>query len=160
MAQKAPKAVPEGMNTITAYLWFNGNCREAVSFYEKIFNAKLIGKIVPGPDGKSVMHAAIRMGDSNLMMSDVFRQQWAQGPENGTTASLFVYVDDCDYYYNKAVGAGCEVLEEMMDTFWGDRMGKIKDPFGHCWVFASYKWIFTEEEMRKNQEEWEKKLNK
>ena len=65
---------------------------------------------------------------------------------------------NCDAFYNQAVNAGCEVLEPMMDAFWGDRNGKVKDPFGHCWSIASHKWIFTEEEMQERMQEWLKSL--
>ena len=54
--------------------------------------------------------------------------------------------------------AGCEVVDEMMDAFWGDRMGMVKDPFGHCWAIASHKWVLTEEEMQKGMEDWLKSL--
>jgi uncharacterized glyoxalase superfamily protein PhnB len=92
------------------------------------------------------------------MMADAQPGRWEQGPTDSTTMSIFLYVEDCDAVYNRAVAAGCEVIEEMMDAFWGDRMGTVKDPFGHCWSLATYKWVYTEEEMKKNQEEWLKSI--
>ena len=154
MAEKAPKPVPDGMNIATAHLWFNGNCGEAIELYKKILEAEFAFPPMPWPDGKGVMHAMMRIGDTNIMMADAWPGRWEKGPTDGTTMSFFLYVEDCDASYNRAIEAGCEVVEEMMDAFWGDRMGKVKDPFGHCWSFATYKWVYTEEEMQKNQEEW------
>lgn len=152
--KKALKPVPEGMHNITPELWFNGNCAEAIDFYKKAFNAQLAGEVHYSPDGKSVMHAMLRIGDSNIMMADAWPGGWEKGPVDGATAALFLYVEDCDALYNQALGAGCEMMYEMMDAFWGDRMGKVKDPFGHCWSIATAKWEMTPEEIQKGQDEW------
>lgn len=154
MPTRSTKPVPEGMNTITTELWYNGNCREAIDFYQKSFNAELMGDISFGPDGKSVMHAMLKIGDSNFMMADAWPGAWEKGPVDHTTAGIFLYVEDCDSVYDKALNSGCTVMIEMMDAFWGDRMGKVKDPFGHTWSIASNKWIMTPEEINKGQEEW------
>jgi uncharacterized glyoxalase superfamily protein PhnB len=154
MQIKASKPVPDGMRTLTTQLFYNGNCNEAIEFYQKAFNAALVGPVAFGPDGKSVMHAMIRIGDTNLMMSDAFPGSFGSGPDNRVNASLFMYVDDCDAVYKQAVAAGCEVIHEMMDAFWGDRMGNVKDPYGHYWGIASYKWVLTPEEIAKAQQEW------
>lgn len=158
MPEKAPQPIPEGMHTITVHLWFNGNCKEAIDFYQKVFGAELAAPPVPGVDGKGIMHAMLKLGDSNIMMADAWPGHWEQGPKDSASASMWCYVEDCDALFNRAVEAGCEVLEEMMDAFWGDRNGKIKDPFGHCWSFASHKWILTEEEMQERMQEWLKSL--
>lgn len=157
--KKALRPVPEGMNTVTTELWFNGNCNEAVNFYKKAFNAAVAGDIAYGPDGKSVMHAMIRIGDSNIMMADAWPGGWEKGPIDGITAGIFLYVDDCDALYHQSVNAGCKVMSEMMDAFWGDRMGKVKDPYGHSWGIASCKWEMTPEEIQKGQEEWLKSMS-
>jgi PhnB protein len=160
MPQKAPKPVPDGMHTITVHLWFNGNCNQAVEFYQKAFGAKLAAPPVPTPDGKGIMHAMLKLGDSNIMMADTWPGNWEQGPKQGSSASMWLYVEDCDALYNQAVKAGCEVVEEMMDAFWGDRNGKVKDPFGHCWSIASHKWVLTPEEMQERMDEWLKSINR
>jgi PhnB protein len=158
MPTKALKPVPEGMNTITTELYYNGNCLQAIEFYKKAFGATTIGEIAKGPDGKSVMHAMLKIGDSNIMLADAWPGNWETGPKNTATAGLFLYVEDCDKLYNQAVKAGCIVVNEMMDAFWGDRMGKVKDPFGHCWSIASLKWILTPEEISKGMDEWMKSV--
>ena len=160
MAQPAPKPVPEGVNTLTTHLWFNGNCAEAVEFYQKAFGAELIAPVVPGPEGKGVMHAMLKLGNSHVMMADAWPGSWEIGPDGSATASLFVYVDNCDKLFARATGAGCDVTMPLDDMFWGDRMGKVKDPFGHCWFIATHKWVYTPEEMQRGQEEWLKSLKK
>ena len=158
MSKKADKPIPEGMNTATVQLWFNGNCIQAVDFYKRAFNAKQIGEIAKGPDGNTVMHAMIKIGDSNIMLADVWPGRYESGPKGTATASIYLYVEDCDKLYNQAKKAGCEVVDEMMDAFWGDRTGTVKDPYGHCWSIATLKWMFTPEEMAKGQEDWMKSM--
>lgn len=154
MAEKAKRAVPEGMSTITMHLWFSGNCSKAIEFYKRTFDAQLPGPAVQWPNSDLIMHAMLKIGDSNIMMADAHPSAYEQGPGDRATAGLFCYVENCDLYYDRAVDAGCEVLEEMMDAFWGDRLGKIKDPFGHTWAFATHKWIYSPEEMQQKQQEW------
>jgi uncharacterized glyoxalase superfamily protein PhnB len=153
MAQKATSAIPQGMHTITPSLWFNGNCRKAIDFYQKTFQAELIGQIFPTPDGTGVWHAMMKIGNSTIMMADAQTGGWERGPEKNTTMSLWLYVDDCDLLFNNSVKNGCEIKIPLMDAFWGDRMGQVKDQFGHCWTIATYKWIYTPEEMQQKQEE-------
>ena len=158
MPEKAAKPVPDGMHTVTTHLYFDGNCREAIDFYQKALGAESMVPPVPTPDGTGIMHAMMRLGDSHIMMADAWPGRWEKGPKEGPTASLFLYVEDCDAFYSRAIDAGCEVVDEMMDTFWGDRMGMVKDPFGHSWAIASHKWLLTEEEMQKGMEDWLKSL--
>lgn len=159
MPEKATRQVPEGMHTVTVNLWFNGNCNEAIEFYQKAFGAELAAPPIPSPDGKGIMHAMLKLGDSNIMMADARPEQWEHGPEKTSTASLFCYVEDCDSLFNRAVEEGCEVLEPMMDAFWGDRYGKVKDTYGHCWGFASHKWVLSEEELQERMQEWLKSIS-
>ncbi|UCH66584.1 MAG: glyoxalase/bleomycin resistance/extradiol dioxygenase family protein [Ignavibacterium sp.] len=139
MPKNAPKPIPEGLNTVTSHLWFNGNCKEAIEFYKKALGAEARLPAVESPDGKSILHAMLKLGYSNIMMADAWPGQWEQGPKDSATTGMMVYVVDCDALYNRAIDAGCEVVDEMMDAFWGERMGKVKDPFGHCWAIATHK---------------------
>jgi uncharacterized glyoxalase superfamily protein PhnB len=158
MPVKAPKPVPEGMNTLTVQLVYKDNCREAIDFYKKAFNASVIGNIAYAPDGVKVMHAMIKIGDTNLMMADTFSDSTNH---NGQPlfASMFMYVENCDASFSQAVKAGCTVIHELTDSFRGDRLGKLKDPFGHHWTIASYKWQLTPEELAKGQEEWMRSMS-
>ena len=154
MSTKAQKPVPEGMNTVTTQLFFSGNCKQAIEFYKKAFNATLVGNVAYGPDGKSVIHAMMKFGDTNIMLSDSMPGSKESGPKDFVTASLWMYVDDCDAIYKQALSSGCTVYHEMMDAFWGDRAGDVRDPYGHVWGIASQKYILTPEELAKGQEEW------
>lgn len=154
MAKKASKPIPEGMNTVTTYLAFSGNCRSAIEYYQNVFDAKLAVEPVEYPESPKIMHAMLRIGDTHIMMSDVPDGEWEQGPVDSATAGFWVYVEDCDLLYNKLVESKAEVLIPIMDSFWGDRMGKVKDPFGHCWMIASFEWELTPEEIAEGRDEW------
>ncbi len=156
MPTRALKPVPDGMNTVTTHLFYNGNCRQAIEFYKKAFNATLVGNIADSPDG-SVMHAMIRIGDTNIMMADATPGSFG-APSGPVSAYLMMYTDQCDAIYNQAVSSGCSVIYEMMDAFWGDRLGTIRDPYGHCWSIASHTWDLTPQEIAKGQEEWLKSM--
>lgn len=154
MAKKAEKPVPEGMHTVTVHLWFNGNCRKAVEFYQKALGMEVAEPPVSTPDGSGILHIMMQLGDSRIMMADSWPGAYEQGPKESATAGLYLYVEDCDTLYNRAVEAGCEVTQPIMDTFWGDRNGQVKDPFGHVWSIASRTLILTPEEIEKRQKEW------
>jgi PhnB protein len=150
MPQKATKPIPDGINTVTPYLVFTGNCSEAIDFYQKALGAKLVYAADKSPDGK-VMHATLKIGDSNIMLSDT----WQKGDGlSGLKSNLWLYVDDADVFYNRAVKAGCEVVMKMADAFWGDRLGEVRDPFGHTWNFATRKWVLTPEEVKDAEAKW------
>ena len=160
MPRPAPRPVPEGMNTLTTQLWFDGKCAQAIEFYQKAFGAELAGPVAYGPDGKAVMHAMVKIGNSHVMMADAWPGAWEQAPKGSATAGLFVYVDNCDRLFDRATQAGCEIIFATADMFWGDRMGKVKDPYGHCWAIATHKWEMTSEEMKQGQAEWLKSMKR
>jgi PhnB protein len=151
MPIKAPNAVPEGMNTITPHLWFNGNCKDAIDFYQRAFGAELMCPPAMDSEDKNVMHVMMRMGNSPIMMADAWPNGAESGPKGYGTVGMWLYVEDCDALFDRAVKAGCEVIMPMMDAFWGDRMGKVMDKFGHSWAIATHKWIMTQEEMSHSQ---------
>lgn len=155
MPTTAPSPIPEGMHSLTPHLWFNGNCKEAVSFYQKAFGAELLAPVSYDSKSQWVCHAMLRIGDSNLMMADAQPNSMEKGPEGFACVGMWLYVKDCDAVFAKACAAGCEVVMPMMDAFWGDRMGKVKDPFGHCWAIASHKLVMSKEEMNQGMKEWE-----
>jgi uncharacterized glyoxalase superfamily protein PhnB len=143
------KAVPEGFNTVSSSL-IVPNCVEALEFYKKAFGAEIIARM-PGPDGKSTMHAEMRLGNSTVMLSDENPQWGTKSAKTlgGTPVTLHLYVDDADSIYKRAVAAGCTVTMPIMDAFWGDRYGKVKDPFGHEWGIGTHKEDLSPEEMDK-----------
>jgi PhnB protein len=147
------RPVPAGYHTVTAYLTVNDGAR-AIEFYERAFGARETERM-PGPGGK-IMHAEFRIGDSIVMLSDEFPgMSTCKAPTSlgGTTTSLFLYVPDADAAFKRAVAAGCKVLMPLTDMFWGDRFGKLEDPFGNQWSLATHKEDVSPAEMKRRAEE-------
>ena len=134
----AVKRVPEGYHRVTPHLVVR-NAAAAIEFYKKAFGAVEIMRS-PGPDGKSIMHAELQIGDSRVFLNDEFPDMGALSPLafKGTSITLHLYVEDADKQFRQAVDAGAEVLMPLADQFWGDRYGIVKDPFGHQWSIGSH----------------------
>lgn len=147
------KAVPDGFNTVSAYLVVP-DANKAMDFYEKAFGAKR-GAVMNGPDG-GVMHAEMQIGNSTVMLTQE-NPAWEQksaATYGGSPVSMHMYVDDADALFNQAVEAGCSVTFPMSDVFWGDRYGKVTDVFGLSWGIATHKEDLSEEEMGKRAAEY------
>jgi PhnB protein len=154
---KARQAVPEGFHTVTPQLTLD-NAAQAIDWYKKALGADEISRAV-GPDGK-IMHAELRIGNSKIMVNDAL--MGAKGPHayGGSPASLWLYVEDCDALFNRAVAAGAKTqpgpMGKMSDQFWGDRAGQIVDPAGYLWTIATHKEDLTKQEMEQRQTEFMK----
>jgi PhnB protein len=133
----ATKPIPEGYNTLTPYLAVD-DAAQAMEYYRKAFGAKERMRM-DAPDGK-IAHAELEIGDSLVMLSDPFPQATTRPPKElgGTSASVFMYVEDVDATVKQAVDAGATITMEVADQFWGDRFGSIQDPFGHSWSIATH----------------------
>lgn len=131
-------AVPAGHHTVTPHLVLR-NATAAIDFYKKAFGAVEIMRM-PGPDGRSIGHAEIMIGDSFVYLADEWPGMSLAAPEKfgGTTVSIHLYVKDADALFNQALAAGASVAMPMMNMFWGDRFGKLTDPFGHSWSIATH----------------------
>ena len=132
-------AIPDGFNTVSCYLVVP-NAKEALDFYQKAFGAEIVLRL-PGPGGENTtMHSEIKIGNSMVMITDENPQWNLKSPKTlgGTPASLHVYVENCDDVFQQAVTAGCTAMMPISDTFWGDRYGKVVDPFGHEWGIATH----------------------
>ena len=118
---------PDGYRTVTPYITVKG-AAQAIDFYKRAFGAQERQRMT-GPDGKSVMHADIKIGDSMVMLCDEFPQMGNRSPQTlgGTTASIFLYVPDVDSAFKQAVDAGAKAVMAPADMFWGDRFGKLVD---------------------------------
>lgn len=149
MATPAKKAIPDGMHTLTPHIVCEG-ASDAIAFYRKAFNAEELARL-PAPGGK-VMHAAIRIGDSVVMLMDDFPEWGSLGPKalKGSPVTLHLYVQDVDAAIKQAVAAGAQVTMPAADMFWGDRYGQVVDPFGHRWSIATHKEDLTPEEIQRN----------
>ena len=140
------KAIPDGYHSITPYLTVE-DAAEAIEFYGRAFGAEETVRM-NGPDG-SIGHAELQIGDSKVMLSDPFPQSSVRPPSErgGPTASIFLYVDDVDAAFKRAVDAGAKVEMALEDMFWGDRFGTLADPFGQVWSIATHIEDLSEEEM-------------
>jgi PhnB protein len=146
------KPIPEGYHTLTPYLTVR-DAAKAIEFYKQAFGAQERG-VMKGPDGK-VMHAELKIGDSVIMLADEFPEFGAVSPESvgGSSSGLHIYVNDVDQAFDRAVKAGAHVEMPVMDQFWGDRYGKLKDPFGHKWSIATHVKDMSADEMKRSMEE-------
>ncbi len=142
------KAIPAGYRTVTPYLTIK-NGAKALEFYKKAFGATEIYKLMM-PDGR-LGHAEIRLGDSMIMLGDEFPEYGGKAPETlgGSPVSIYLYVEDVDAFFKRALAAGVKERKPVMDQFYGDRSGQLEDPFGHLWWVATHKEDVAPEELQK-----------
>ena len=141
------KPIPEGFHSVTPVFVFK-DARKAIDFYKMAFNAKELSAM-PGPDGKGIMHAEIQIGDSIIMLSDEFPGQSCKCAESlgGSPISFYLYVENVDSAFSRAVEAGATVQMPVQDMFWGDRVGSVKDSFGYSWMLGTHMKDLSEEEI-------------
>lgn len=149
---KQVQPIPQGYHSVTPYLVVN-NAARAIEFYQRAFGAKEIMRM-DGPPGK-IPHAELKIGDSIIMVSDEMPGTGCRSPQSlsGTTVGIFLYVDNVDNVFQQATSAGANVEMPLADQFWGDRFGKLTDPFGHSWSLATHKEDVAPEEMKKRAKE-------
>ncbi len=154
----AAKPIPAGYHTVTPYLVVN-NAAAAIDFYQRAFAAKEIFRM-DGPQGK-IGHAELKIGDSMIMLSDEMPGAGNRSPQSlgGTPVSIFLYLPDVDATFKQATSAGAKVEMPLADMFWGDRYGKLTDPFGHSWSLATHKEDVAPEEMSRRAKEAMSKMS-
>lgn len=142
------KRVPDHMHRVTPHLTVR-NGAEMIEFYKKAFGAVEMGR-APGPDGKTIMHAALKIGDSMLFLNDEFPEMGAQSPLalKGSPVTIHLMVEDADKQFAQALAAGAQVVMPLADQFWGDRYGIVKDPSGHQWSIAHHVEDLTPEQIK------------
>jgi len=142
--------IPKGYHSVTPYLCIRG-AAQALEFYKKAFGAKEVSR-QPMPDG-TLMHAMIQIGDSMIMMSDEFPGGDSKSPTSAgaTTANLHIYSKDVDKLWNQAVNAGAKPTLPLDNQFWGERYGKLQDPFGHIWSVSTVVKMSASEKEAKRQ---------
>jgi PhnB protein len=154
---KAKSALPEGFHTVTPQLTLD-NAAQAIDWYKKALGATEVSRAA-GPDGK-IMHAELQIGNSKIMVNDAM--MGGKGPRalGGSPMSLWLYVDDCDALFNRAIAAGAKTQEGPMgkvsDQFWGDRAGTLIDPAGYQWTIATHKEDLTKQELDQRMAEFMK----
>ena len=140
--------IPKGYHSITPHIVVS-DAKKAAEFYKNAFGAEIRG-MATGPDGK-IMHAEVKIGDSILMLNDEFPEWHVLSPTStkaDTAVTLHLYVEDADKALDRAVKAGAVVTMPLEDQFWGDRYGKVRDPFGHTWSIATHIKDQSPEEMK------------
>ena len=151
----AAKPVPEGFRTVTAQLTLD-DAAAAIEWYKRAFGAHEVSRSL-GPDGK-IMHADITIGDSHIMLNDAM--MGLKGPKGigGSPASFWLYVDNSEALFKRAIEAGATEQVAMGDQFWGDRAGSVADPAGYNWWIATRKEDLKPEEIRARAEAMFKKM--
>ena len=151
--------IPQGMHSVTPHLVCAGAAK-AIEFYKQAFGATEQARL-PGPDGR-LMHAAVKIGDSQVMLVDEMPEWGALGPKSlkGTPVTIHLYVEDVDAFVERAVKAGAKVTMPVADQFWGDRYGKLEDPFGHHWSVATHVRDVSMEEVQSAMRQMAKSMQK
>jgi uncharacterized glyoxalase superfamily protein PhnB len=149
--------IPQGMHSVTPHLVCAGAAK-AIEFYKAAFGATETARM-PGADGR-LMHAAVKIGDSQVMLADEMPEWGSLGPKSlkGSPVTIHLYVDDVDSFVARAAKAGAKVTMPVADQFWGDRYGKLEDPFGHHWSVATHVRDVSADEMQKAMREMEKSM--
>ena len=142
------KAVPDGFHTLTPHITVR-DADKALEFYKNALGAEVLN-VARMPDGK-VIHAALRIGDSMLMLNDEFPEMGGLSPlsTGGAGVTIHIYTENVDEAFNRAVAAGAKVAMPLLDQFWGDRYGIVSDPFGHKWSIATHIKDMSFEEMQR-----------
>ncbi|WP_447980110.1 VOC family protein [Candidatus Nitrospira bockiana] len=143
------KPIPTGYHSITPALTVR-EVDKAIDFYTRALGAEQRSRFV-GPDGKSIMHAELKIGNSVIMLGGEQVEHGCRSPQSlgGTPVALYLYVEDVDKAFARATSAGATVAMPVTDMFWGDRCGQFVDPFGHKWSVATRKEDLSQEEIQK-----------
>ncbi|HLO00327.1 MAG TPA: VOC family protein [Pyrinomonadaceae bacterium] len=149
--QKKVNPIPAEYPGVIPYLSVN-DCAAAIEFYKKAFGATEIMRL-PMPGGK-LGHAEIKIGDALVMLADEFPDYGNLSPKTlgGSAVRLHMYVEDVDAFFEKAVAAGAKILIPLADQFYGDRSGRLEDPFGHVWLVSTHIEDVSPEEMQRRME--------
>ena len=142
---KTAKSVPEGYHTLTPQLTLD-DAAKTIDWYKRAFGMEEIRRGL-GPDGK-IMNAELKLGNSRFMVNDPMPGLKGPAAYGGSPAALWIYVDDSDALFNRAVKAGAKEQIPMEDQFWGDRAGAVADPAGYTWWIATHKEELTDDEIQ------------
>jgi PhnB protein len=150
------KPIPDGYGAVTPMLVARDAAR-AMEFYKAVFGAKERMRMM-GPEGK-IVHAELTIGDSVLMVADEFPEWGNCGPKSAgdSPVRIALYVEDVDEVVKRAVAAGAKVLIPVADQFYGDRSGRLADPFGHVWIVSTHKEDVSPSEMQKRMDAFSRK---
>jgi PhnB protein len=144
--KKSTQAIPPGFHTVTASLIVR-NAAQAIEFYKKALGAEEIMRM-EGPNGE-IGHAELKIGDSIIFLTDESPSMGTKSPQTlgGTAGNLYLYVEDVDKAFQRAVDAGGKATMPVTDMFWGDRFGNFVDPYGHTWGLSTHTLDLTQPEI-------------
>jgi PhnB protein len=129
-----PKPIPEHLHTVTPRLVVRDGAA-AIEFYVRAFGAEEVGERFTGRDG-ALIHAEVRVGDSVVMLTGESDEARSPTSAGTVTAILATYWEDVDAAWERALEAGAEVIYPLADQFYGERGGRLRDPFGHQWMLS------------------------
>lgn len=147
MSEKPP-AVPRPEQPLTPFLGVR-NAGAAIEFYERAFGARETGRLVDREGG--ILHAELEIAGAPLFLAEETPEwdNWSPAHLGGTPVRLHLYVEDVDEVFGRALEAGATELIPVADQFYGDRSGRLEDPFGHVWILASRREDISQEEIRR-----------
>lgn len=142
------KPIPEGYHNVTPTFMFR-DARKAIEFYKNAFGAQE-RYVMPNPDGTGVMHAEMMIGDSIIMLGEESPMMCGKSAESlgDSPISFFIYVENVDSSFRRAVEAGAKPHMEVQEMFWGDRCGSVVDPFGYSWMLGTHTRDLSPEEIQ------------
>lgn len=143
---RSSQPIPPGFHTVTPTLTVR-NAAQAIDFYKKALGAEERMRMA-GPDGK-ISHAELKIGDSIIFLNDENPAMGCKSPQTlgGSTGGFYLYVEDVDKAFQRAIDAGGKATHPVTDMFWGDRMGNLSDPYGYTWTLSTHTQDLTEQEM-------------
>ena len=150
--------IPKGMHTLTPNLVVR-DCAKAIEFYKRALGAQEVARMA-APDGKSIWHAELRVGDSIIYLNDEMPGMGHPAPtaSQPVPVTMWLHVADCDQAFKRAIDGGAKETMKPSDMFWGDRCAWIADPYGYLWAFATHQKDLTADEMRRGGEEFARSM--
>jgi PhnB protein len=145
---KSVRAVPEGYSTVTPYLIVD-EAAKLIEFIKNAFDGKVT--FITHRDDKKIMHATVKIGDSTIMISDTMEDNKTQ------TSMLYLYLENADAIYKKAIQAKATSVHEPTTEFYGDRAGAVKDSWGNIWWIATHVEDVSDEELKRRATEFQRK---
>ena len=174
-SNKIVSPIPKGYESITPHIFVRSSV-DAIEFYKKVFGAieesrYTIPAAKDGGRGEKVIHAVLTIGNSKLLLADEFPEMCDEHKSNGekigapntvggNSVFLNLYFENVDEIFDKAQREGATVVMPLMDAFWGDRYGQLKDPFGHIWEVATHKKEVSKEELERAAKEAFQKMGR
>lgn len=148
------KTIPEGYTTVTP-IFVVKDARKAIDFYKKAFGA-VERHVLPNTNGSGIMHAELKIGNAIIMLGEENSDSKCRSAEKlgGSPVSFYIYVNDVDSAFKKAVDAGAKKHMDVKEMFWGDRMGSVTDPFGYSWSLATHTKDLSDQEIQKGAKEF------